>query len=362
MKELDLNVKELARFVEGAEVFEGIEGRDIASLCALAQVKQYDPDEIIIKQNDEADCFFIMIEGIAEVYKEQKKGFHFINKLEPKEIFGEMALIDEGPRTATIKARNKVKVAVFSRLAFHQFLAWSADAGLKILRIINRRLYDAEKQASREIILLQDTTIFAMAKLAEGRDPNIGFHLERIREYALLIATKYRDQTDRNLYIDDEFLDMLYKSAPLHDIGKVGIPDNILLKPGRLDDAEWAIMKTHTIIGADTLQKARTKAASEGSFLDMAISIALSHHERWDGLGYPQGLKGEEIPLSARIVKLADVYDSLLNDNVYRKAYSNKEARKIILHDEPKHFDPSLLEVFEDIEEDLIAIKKGFPE
>ncbi|MBN1233161.1 MAG: cyclic nucleotide-binding domain-containing protein [Candidatus Coatesbacteria bacterium] len=361
MKEKEMDFEKIAPIIRQSEIFSGLNDKEIISLCSLAEEKEYEATEIIIKQGDEASSFYMIVEGTVDVYKEQKGNFYYIHSLEPKELFGEMALVDDSPRSATVKAKTKVIVISFSRVAFHQYLAISSDAGIKILKIINKRLYNAEKQATREIIRLQDTTIFAMAKLAEGRDPNMGCHLERMREFALLIARAFKERSQRYLYMDNEFLDLLYKCAPLHDIGKIGIPDHILLKPDYLDNEEKQIMRTHTTLGAETLQKASQKPI-DNYFLDMAICIALSHHERWDGSGYPQGLKGEDIPLSARIINIADVYDSLTSDRIYRKAFSHEEACKIIKENEESKFDPSILDVFDTIEDDLISIKNRFPD
>lgn len=205
----------------------------------------------------------------------------------------------------------------------------------------------------------RDVTIFSMAKLAESRDPETGAHLERMREYCRLIAEHLSGQEKYSDYVDGEYVETIYLTSPLHDIGKVGIPDSVLLKPGRLTDREFEIMKTHTTIGAETLAAA-VRQHPEAEFLRMARYVALTHHERFDGSGYPGGLAGEEIPLCGRIVALADVYDALTSKRVYKAAFAHDVARSIILEENLAHFDPDIVDAFIRNEEQFIAIQQGF--
>jgi len=205
----------------------------------------------------------------------------------------------------------------------------------------------------------RDLIIFSLAKLAESRDPETGAHLERMREYCRVIAQDLSGQEKYADYIDGEYIQTIYLTSPLHDIGKVGIPDSILLKPGRLSDREFAVMKTHTIMGAETLDAA-VRQHPEAEFMRMARDIALSHHERFDGSGYPDGLAREDIPLSGRIVALADVYDALTTKRVYKAALSHDVARSIILEGNGLHFDPNIVNSFVQREDDFIAIQQQF--
>ncbi len=214
------------------------------------------------------------------------------------------------------------------------------------------RLRVAERILSMES---RDLVIFSLAKLAEARDPETGAHLERIREYCLALAghlchvDKFRDQ------IDGDYAQLLYLTSPLHDIGKVGIPDRVLLKPGPLTPDEFEIMKQHTLIGGATLAAA-AEAHPGAKFLKIARDIALTHHEKWDGSGYPEGLRGEEIPLCGRIVALADVYDALTTARVYKPAYTHDVARSIILEGRAKHLDPDVVDAFLACEDQFIKI------
>lgn len=191
----------------------------------------------------------------------------------------------------------------------------------------------------------RDLTIFALAKLAESRDPDTGAHLERIREYCRIMAHELVSSGDAAEDVDGDFVQMMYLTSPLHDIGKVGIPDQILLKPGPLTDAEMAIMRRHTVIGGQTLD-ALVAAHPEARFLLLARDIAWTHHERFDGSGYPRGLVGRAIPLCGRIAALADVYDALTSKRVYKEALSHDTARDVICDGRGSHFDPRVVDVF----------------
>lgn len=190
----------------------------------------------------------------------------------------------------------------------------------------------------------QRATIMAMAVLAEQRDNETGRHLERVSRYSDLIARGLRDDGLHLEVLTDEWIEDLYRSVPLHDIGKVGIPDRILLKPTRLDADEWETMKQHTTIGAETLRSVMDDHAT--SFLRMSLDIAWCHHEKWDGSGYPRGLRGAEIPLSARILALADVYDALTTVRPYKQAWTHAEALDWIRGGGGSHFDPEVVAAF----------------
>lgn len=207
----------------------------------------------------------------------------------------------------------------------------------------------------------RDLTIFALAKLAESRDPDTGAHLERIREYCRILAEELVHTKSTMEEIDEEFVHMIYLTSPLHDIGKVGIPDHVLLKPGPLTYEEIEIMKRHTEIGGQTLD-ALARTNTEATFLLMARDIAWTHHERYDGGGYPRGLSGRNIPLCGRIVALADVYDALTSKRVYKEAYSHGVARSVICEGLGTHFDPVIVDAFLSREHDFMRLKEALAE
>jgi putative two-component system response regulator len=201
----------------------------------------------------------------------------------------------------------------------------------------------------------RDLIIFSMAKLAESRDNDTGVHLERMREYSRILAEELSTWPKYKDIIDGNYVQLLYLTSPLHDIGKVAIPDSVLLKPGKLTTEEFEVMKKHTVFGGDTLNSV-AHAGSAGEFLMMARDIALTHHERFDGKGYPAGLQGEQIPLCGRIVALADVYDALTSKRVYKPAFTHESAKAIILDGLGTQFDPDIVEAFKRREEQFIAI------
>ena len=200
--------------------------------------------------------------------------------------------------------------------------------------------------------------IFALAKLAESRDPETGLHLERIREYARVLARHLAPQLGSKIPAD--FVEAIYLTSPLHDIGKVGIPDCVLLKGGRLSDDEFEIMKAHAEIGGNTLTAAVEQYPSV-SYLRLARDVACGHHERFDGSGYPRGLSGEDIPLCARIVALADVYDALTSKRVYKSASSHQVAQSIIMEGSGSHFDPRVVDAFSATLEEFREIREKYP-
>jgi len=214
------------------------------------------------------------------------------------------------------------------------------------------RLRSGERVLSMET---RDIAIFAMAKLAESRDPETGAHLERVRGYSRLLAHRLNQTGDFGSQIDGNFVRLIYETSPLHDIGKVGIPDNVLLKAGRLNDAEFEIMKCHTVLGAQTLGAALSMFPGV-DFLEMARDIAAAHHERFDGSGYPNKLKGDEIPVAARIVAVADVYDALTSKRVYKEAWKHDIAKATIVSESGKHFDPRVVKAFLGAEESILRV------
>jgi putative two-component system response regulator len=214
----------------------------------------------------------------------------------------------------------------------------------------------ARRQRDQEARAAQYEVILALAKLAEYRDPETGAHLERLCRYSTALARQLARASCYAAVIDEAFIEAIYASSPLHDIGKVGIPDAVLLKADKLTAAEWQVMKLHTSIGAEVLSAAG-HSLSQKSWLAMARTIALQHHEKVDGTGYPRGLRGEEIDISARIVALADAYDAITSKRVYKAAIPHDEARRRILDSSGTHFDPVVVQAFVDAEPAILEVK-----
>ncbi|MCA9214190.1 MAG: response regulator [Planctomycetales bacterium] len=208
------------------------------------------------------------------------------------------------------------------------------------------RVRDIVSARMRETIAMQELALFTLARLVERRDDDTGNHVMRVQTYAGILAKELAVNSEYAYQIDDAFLDDLRRSTPLHDIGKVAISDSILRKPTKLSREEFETMQTHVTIGGDLLDEA-IGSSEYGGFMKMAAEIARYHHERFDGTGYAEGLAGTEIPLSARIVALADVYDALTTERPYKPAYPVHRARELILAQRGKHFDPVIIEAFE---------------
>ena len=241
---------------------------------------------------------------------------------------------------------------VHTQLLAKQARDWLKNANAALEAEVNRRVADIE--------LIEKASIRALAHLAETRDPETGNHILRTQAYVEILANCLASHPRFSATLTPINIDQISKSAPLHDIGKVGIPDTILFKPGPLTAQEWAVMKTHAKLGADAIQKAESDVENTLSFLHFAKEIANWHHERWDGTGYPDGLKGDEIPVSARLMALADVFDALSNARTYKPAFPVEEARSRILEARGKQFDPDVVDAFEAQFDQFVAVYKRY--
>ena len=245
---------------------------------------------------------------------------------------------------------------VLTRIRNHLTLKAASD----FLRDRNAYLEQEVLRRMRELALIQDATIVAMASLAETRDNETGNHIRRTQMYVRSLARHLQSHPRFTGQLSDADIELIYKSAPLHDIGKVGIPDRILLKPGRLTAEEFEVMKTHTTLGRDAISKAEALFGIGGSFLRFAKEIAYSHQEKWDGSGYPLGLSGEHIPLSARLMAVADVYDALISPRVYKPAFSHEQAVNEMSLGRGSHFDPDILDAFLVLQDEFHSIAQRF--
>ncbi|TDR72036.1 response regulator [Paludibacterium purpuratum] len=243
---------------------------------------------------------------------------------------------------ARIKTHLKLK-------AMNDFLS---DANAFLTSEVERRTH--------EVQVIQDVTIMAMATLAETRDSDTGQHLRRTQNYVRRLAQALQSHPQFCDALTDENIELIYKSAPLHDIGKVGIPDRILLKPGKLTPEEFEIMKSHTVMGRDAIAAAEKLLDTPSSFLRFAREIAHRHQEKWDGSGYPDGLSGNDIPVAARLMAVADVYDALISRRVYKPAFPHADAVTMIQAQSGKHFDPAMVDAFVRIADDFQEIAQRF--
>jgi putative two-component system response regulator len=234
-------------------------------------------------------------------------------------------------------------------------------AAKDFLKNQNGLLEDEVKERTRDIMDAQDATIVTLACLVGTRDSETGNHVRRTQHYVRALAKQLSIHPGFADYLTAHRIDILFKSAPLHDIGKVGIPDRILLKPGRLEPHEFEIMKTHTTLGQKAIEDAEEQLGMKVEFLACAKEIAITHHERWDGGGYPRKLVGNAIPISGRLMAMADVYDALTSERVYKHAISHDQATAIILEGRGSHFDPDVADAFAAIASEFKAIADRYP-
>ncbi|MBF0525546.1 MAG: HD domain-containing protein [Deltaproteobacteria bacterium] len=222
-------------------------------------------------------------------------------------------------------------------------------------------LEDKVEERTQQLALTQEVTIESMAVLAEYRDPETGGHIRRTKRYVRALANRLKEHPHFCDYFGRETIDLLYRSSPLHDIGKIGVPDQILLKPGSLTYEEFEVMKLHTDYGHAAISAAEKKLGNN-SFLRFAREITYTHHEKWDGSGYPQGLKGEDIPIPGRLMALADVYDALISKRVYKPPIPHSKAMAMIKEGRGTHFDPQMVDIFLELDEEIRQIGLEFAE
>lgn len=230
--------------------------------------------------------------------------------------------------------------------------AWDNNASLES-EVVRR---------TAEAAAIQDVTIMAMASMAETRDADGNKHILRTQRYVRALAWQLCGHPRFSAFLSVSHIQLLFKSAPLHDIGKVGIPDRILLKPGKLSSEEFEVMKTHTVLGRDAIANAEAAMGVQLDFLQIAKEIAYAHHEKWDGTGYPDQLKGDAIPISARLMAVADVYDALISRRVYKEPVAHDKAAEIIVQSSGRFFDPDVVAAFLALQETFKAIALSFPD
>lgn len=286
----------------------------------------------LLKKNSKTEHIPVIFVTALETQYDEEKGL----------LAGAVDYITKPINPAILLARTKTQIT----LKQSQDFLYDKNAFLEAE--VSKRL--------QENLIIQNVSIRALAHLAETRDPETGDHILRTQSYVGALAKRLRRYSRFRPVINERYIDLLTKSAPLHDIGKVGIPDHVLLKPGKFDANEWAIMQTHSEIGARAIEFAEKDVKQPVEFLSLAKEIAHWHHERWDGTGYPDGLKQEEIPLSARIMAIADVFDALISKRVYKEPMSFAEAFDIIEVEQGRQFDPDIAAAFLDSFDEFVEI------
>ncbi len=340
--------------LEQSELFSGLESDAIESIGRRCELARFNPGEDVFREGDAADYMYIIGEGEVAVFKLVGQSEHELMRLRVGEHFGEMAMISSARRNATIRVTSDLLCARMDEASFNALMESEARFAQRMLKALAKRLRDTDEAAMQDMLLAHQALSFSLAKLADSRDRETGGHLYRVREYCVLLSELLRHHPKYADAITDSFVENIYLVAPLHDIGKVAIPDGILLKKGKLTDAEFEIMSTHTLLGAEAVDTVLEFCDFE--LFHMAKRVILGHHERFDGLGYPRGVIGEAIPIEARIMSLADIYDALLSERVYKPAFNYDEARNEIGEYAGSRFDPVMvgtmlehIEKFEDV-------------
>ncbi|MBN1867410.1 cyclic nucleotide-binding domain-containing protein [Candidatus Sumerlaeota bacterium] len=327
----------------------------MASSCRTVSFAQ---GETVFREGDAGDTLYICRQGEFVVLKEMGWGQRELRRIGPGEMFGEMAPISSETRSATLRAVRPSQCLAVDERAFNDLLQKEPGFANRILALLSRRLRESDEIAGRDLLRAHQALIVSLAQLAESRDPDTGAHIFRVRDYCVSIAERLAERPEYRDTVDSAFVRNIYFVSPLHDIGKVAIPDRVLLKPGRLTDQEFRLMQSHAERGAESLRTVLGFCNHE--MFQMAYRVVRHHHERYDGKGYPDGLTGEAIPLEARIMSLADTFDALISRRVYKEPFSRSEARDQILGDSGARFDPILAAIFIQELDTLAAIQKHY--
>lgn len=334
-----------------SDLFSNFSEKDISAVAQLFDRINFANGDTIFNEGDPSNHFFIIFSGQVAITQELGSGSRELSRLGEGDLFGEMALlVSEGLRSASAVALADTDCLVLSQEKFLNLLNTNLSLKYQIEHILVNRITRSEKSANKSILQAYNSLLFSLSNLVESRDSETGCHLNRVQGYCHLLATKL---LENNLYtdiIDDLFIDDIHAVSPMHDIGKVAIPDAILKKPAKLTTEEFELMKQHPMIGA----KIFDKIIEEIPFPTFKLGYNLTHyhHERYDGTGYPTGLAGQDIPLEARIMALADVFDALFSKRCYKPAFTDKQVIKIITEGRGSHFDPVLVDtLLENIEE-----------
>jgi CRP-like cAMP-binding protein len=328
------------------ELFASLPQPALADLARHAQVCSYPVGATIFDEGDHGDCLHVIRSGAVKVVRPSHDLDVVLDVLGPGKVFGELAVLNSSPRSATLVAVANTTTVVVDKGAIDQVLARHPAAVREILGTVARSLTFAKEELARHNRALEDTVrerteelrrthleiVRRLAQAAEWHDDTTGRHIASMSRLSHRLAVAAG--------LDPERAEMLLQASALHDIGKIGIPDRVLLKPGALDDEEWALMQTHTTLGSQLLSGSRSEV------VQMAERIALTHHERWDGGGYPTGLAGEDIPIESRICTICDVFDALVSERPYKPAWSAADALAEVALMSGKAFEPRLVELF----------------
>lgn len=344
--------------LKNSTVFHDLEALALSHIAEQFVLREYEAGDTVFSHGDPGKEFFILEEGEVTLYKQMGSGERRIRTFRAQEHFGEMALICKTRRNGTVRAHTPVRCVVLGEVGFNTLLEIEPRFAQRMLETVTERLRKSDEAATRDMIAAHQALTFSLADLADSRDPETGAHLARVRSYSQRLAELLSDHPHYSDVVTDSFIENMYLVTPLHDIGKVAIPDGVLLKQGRLTPAEFEIMTQHTILGAEAIE--RVLEYCDVEMFHMAHRVILCHHEQWDGGGYPHGIAGEDIPLEARIMTITDNYDALLSERVYKPAFSYTETAKLMLEQSGTRFDPVIVGVMLKHIESFEAIHQSF--
>jgi len=339
-----MNDIDIQQILKKSELFSCVPEEGISAIEKLFHNVNFSTGDVIFNEGDPSDQLFIVHSGLIVISQQLGTGSRELARLEPGDMFGEMALlIADGRRSASAVAFLDTSCLVLSRNEFLDLLKKNADFEHQIGRILVERINKTEQKANATILQAYNSMLFSLSNLVESRDNETGGHLNRVQQYCRLLAEKLLEKKLYPDVVDKLFIENIFTVSPMHDIGKVAIPDSILKKPAKLTKEEFDLMKTHPAIGADIF----AKILEEIPFPSFEVGYNLTHyhHERFDGNGYPAGLVGQDIPLEARIMALADVYDALLSKRCYKQPFTDEKVISIITEGRGAHFDPVLVDI-----------------
>jgi HD-GYP domain-containing protein (c-di-GMP phosphodiesterase class II) len=345
----------LARELAQAPLFAELPADALTALAEGASRRRYVPGEIVFHEGAPGDALHVVRRGLLAVVRPSRDPGLVLNRMGPGDAFGEIAVLTESPRLASVVAVEASETLEVTRDDFDAVLAANPRATRRMLGALARSLTLAKEEVTRQNSRLEATVrertadlresqlevVRRLSHAAESRDDHTGVHITRMSRMCAELG--------RTAGLEDSEVELLLHAASMHDIGKIAIPDRVLLKPGPLEPDEWELMKSHTIVGAEML------AGSRSPVVQMGEVIARAHHEKWDGTGYPLGLRGEEIPLVARICSVCDVFDALVSDRPYKVAWPTQEALAELSRLSGKHLDPRLVALFGQVRPDLRA-------
>jgi len=331
---------DIQRIMERSRLFANLTAESTKQIIERLQPISFGSTDFICREGEKGDRLFIIVEGEVAILKETAWGQRELQRMKGGEIVGEMALISRERRSASVVAITDTECLQLGEDDFKKLIDEDSRFAQRVASIVTDRLAALGQRSSDDLVHSYRALMFSLAGLAETRDPDTGAHLERTRNYCALLADLLKDHDRYRGSVTPAFIDGIYYVSPLHDIGKVAIPDSILLKPGRLTADEFDIMKTHTSIGAKALHDVLSESDQE--VFHMGYRICLYHHEKWDGTGYPTGLAGEDIPVEARVMIFADIFDALLSKRVYKPAMPMDEVWEEVDRSSGTFFDPAV--------------------